>query len=87
MIIEIVNHDPYQQKPSRTACAVLLRLLLVFGVAVAGGWIFASRTCFISVEQRYAAEGADMQEQFDQLVFGIPEQVTRVPSISFESCA
>jgi SMODS-associating 4TM effector domain len=52
--------------------------------AVAGVWIFLSRTWFSSVEQGLAAKAADIQEQFDQLVFAMPPQVTRVPSASME---
>ena len=52
--------------------------------AVAGVWIFLSRTWFSSVEQGLAAKGADIQEQFDQLVFEMPARVTRVPSASME---
>ena len=55
--------------------------------AVAGVWIFLSRTWFSSVEQALAAKAADIQEQFDQLVFGMPEQVTRVPAASMEEIA
>jgi hypothetical protein len=52
--------------------------------AVAGIWIFLSRTWFTSIEQGLAAKAADIQEQFDQMVFGMPEQVTRVPVASME---
>jgi hypothetical protein len=52
--------------------------------AVAGVWIFLSRSWFSSVEQGLAAKAADIQEKFDQLVFAMPIQVTRVPSASME---
>ena len=52
--------------------------------ALAGVWIFLSRTWCSSVEQGLAAKAADIQEQFDQMVFGMPEQVTRVPGASME---
>jgi predicted pore-forming effector associated with SMODS systems len=55
--------------------------------AVAGVWIFLSRTWFSSVEQGLAAKAADIQEQFDQLVFDMPAQVSRVPSASMEEIA
>lgn len=55
--------------------------------AVAGVWIFLSRTWFSSVEQNLAAKAADIQEQFDQLVFAMPAQVTRIPSASMEEIA
>jgi hypothetical protein len=52
--------------------------------ALAGIWIFLSRTWFSSVERGLAAKAADIQEQFDQMVFGMPDQITRVPSASME---
>ncbi len=55
--------------------------------AVAGVWICPSRTWFSGVEQGLAARAADIQEQFDQLVFAMPAQVTRVPSGSMEEIA
>jgi hypothetical protein len=55
--------------------------------AVAGVWIFLSRTWFSGVEQGLAAKAADIQEQFDQLVFDMPAQVTRVPTASMEEIA
>lgn len=55
--------------------------------AVAGVWIFLSRTVFSSFEQDRAAKAADIQEQFDQFVFKMPVHVTRVPSASMEEIA
>jgi hypothetical protein len=52
--------------------------------AIAGVWLFLSRTWFSGAEQALAAKAADIQEQFDQLVFGMPTQVTRVPAASME---
>jgi hypothetical protein len=55
--------------------------------AIAGVWIFLSRTWFSTVEQSLAAKAADIQEQFDQFVFSMPAVVTRVPSASMEEIA
>ena len=55
--------------------------------ALAGVWIFLSRTWFSSVEQGIAAKAAEIQEQFDHVVFAMPEQVTRVPSATLEEIA
>jgi SMODS-associating 4TM effector domain len=52
--------------------------------AIAGVWIFLSRTWFSSVEQGLAAKAADIQEQFDQMVFDMSARVTRAPSASME---
>lgn len=52
--------------------------------AIAGVWIFLSRTWFSSVEQGLAAKAAEIQERFDQWVFDMPELVIRVPSASIE---
>lgn len=52
--------------------------------AIAGIWIFLSRTWFSGVEQNLAAKAAEIQERFDQWVFGMPELVTRIPSASIE---
>lgn len=52
--------------------------------ALAGVWIFLSRTLFSSAEQERAAKAADIQEQFDLRVFKMPHQVSRVPSASME---
>jgi SMODS-associating 4TM effector domain len=52
--------------------------------ALAGVWIFLSRTWFSSIEQDLAAKAADVQEQFDQHVFGMPARITRVPTASIE---
>lgn len=55
--------------------------------AVAGVWIFLSRAWFSSVEQGLAAKAAEIQEQFDQMIFNMPAQVTRVPTASMEEIA
>lgn len=58
--------------------------LAVLVAGVAGIWIFLSRTWFAAREQTEAAKAAQVQELFDQFIFGMPEQVTRVPSASLE---
>jgi len=63
--------------------AVVPQAAVIVG-AIAGVWIFLSRTWFSSVEQNVAAKAAEIQERFDQRVFGMPELVTRVPSASIE---
>ena len=63
--------------------AVVPEAAVVVG-AIAGVWIFLSRTWFSSVEQNLAAKAAEIQERFDQWVFGMPELATRVPSASLE---
>ena len=63
--------------------AIVPKAAVVVGAA-AGVWIFLSRTWFSSVEQDLAAKAAEIQERFDQWVFGMPELVTRVPSASRE---
>jgi hypothetical protein len=66
--------------------AVVPEAAVVVG-AIAGVWIFLSRTLFTSVEQDLAAKAADVQEQFDQRVFAMPDLVTRVPAASIEEIA
>lgn len=56
----------------------------VFVGALAGVWIFLSRTWFRSIETEHAAKAAQVQEAFDQAVFDMPAQSTRVPSASME---
>jgi hypothetical protein len=63
--------------------AIVPEAAVVVG-AIAGVWIFLSRTWFSSVEQNLAAKAAEIQERFDQWVFGMPELATRVPSASME---
>lgn len=62
---------------------VVPRAAVVVG-ALAGVWIFLSRTWFSSVERNLAAKAANIQEQFDQYVFSMPARVTRVPAASIE---
>lgn len=52
--------------------------------AVAGVWIFLSRTVFIGFERRRAAAGAAVQEQFDLLVYKMPEIALRDPQVTPE---
>lgn len=65
---------------------ILPRAAVVVG-AIAGIWIFLSRTWFSSAEQARAAKAAHVQEQFDQLVFGMPDRVRRMPAASMEEVA
>jgi hypothetical protein len=52
--------------------------------AIAGVWIFLSRTVFVGFEQKFAAKGAELQEQFDSYVFGMPQLALREPRITIE---
>ncbi|MGW5080097.1 S-4TM family putative pore-forming effector [Micromonospora echinospora] len=55
--------------------------------ALAGVWIFLSRTWFSTAEQKLAAKAAAIQEHFDHWVFGMPEKVSRAPSVTIEEVA
>lgn len=66
--------------------AVVPEAAVVVG-AIAGVWIFLSRTLFSSVEQDLAAKAADVQERFDQRVFAMPDLVNRVSAASIEEIA
>jgi hypothetical protein len=55
--------------------------------AIAGVWIFLSRSWFSRKEQDLAGKAAGIQERFDRWVFGMPELATRVPSASIEEIA
>lgn len=55
--------------------------------AVAGVWIFLSRTIFKAFEGKNAAQGAAVQEDFDRLVFDMPPLATRVPRPTPEDVA
>lgn len=63
--------------------AIVPEAAVVVG-AIAGVWIFLSRTWFSGVEQNLAAKAAEIQERFDQWVFGMPDLTTRMPSASME---
>ncbi len=52
--------------------------------AVAGVWIFLSRTVFLGVERKKAAAGASVQEQFDLLVYSMPDIALRDPYVTPE---
>jgi hypothetical protein len=67
--------------------AVFVPTLAVVVGAVAGGWIFLSRTIFSSLEAVRAAKAASIQEDFDLLVFGMPEIATRDPRATPEELA
>jgi hypothetical protein len=65
---------------------ILPRAAAVVG-AVAGIWIFLSRTWFSSAEQARAAKAAHVQEQFDQFVFAMPDRIRRTPAATIEEVA
>lgn len=52
--------------------------------ALAGTWIVASRTIFVTCEKRYAAKGAIVQERFDAQVFGMPATDFRAHAVTPE---
>lgn len=52
--------------------------------AVAAAWIFLARTVFVTVERQYSAKGAEVQEQFDLLVFSMPQLALRSPRVAPE---
>ena len=52
--------------------------------AVAGVWIFLSRTVVLGFERKKAAAGASVQEQFDLLVYDMPEIALRDPYVTPE---
>lgn len=62
------------------------RAAVVVG-AVAGVWVFLSRSIFKTFEGKFAAQGAAVQEEFDRLVFGMPPLATRVPRPTPEDLA
>lgn len=52
--------------------------------AVAGGWIFLSRTLFNWFDRWYSARGAVVQEMFDEYVFGLTNLPRRSVQVSPE---
>jgi len=52
--------------------------------AVAGVWIFLSRTVFLGFERKKAAAGASVQEQFDLLIYEMPDIALRDPYVTPE---
>lgn len=67
--------------------AVIVPKAAVVVGAVAGIWIFLSRTIFKTFEGKLAAQGAAVQEDFDRLVFDMPPLATRVPRPTPEDLA
>jgi hypothetical protein len=67
--------------------AVFVPSLAVAVGAAAGGWIFLSRTVFRSFETVRESKAASIQEDFDLLVFGMPELATRDPRATPEELA
>lgn len=55
--------------------------------AIAGVWIFLSKTVFLATERRMAARAAAIQELFDVTVFKMPELTTRSPMPTLEDIA
>ncbi|WP_457134745.1 S-4TM family putative pore-forming effector [Mycobacteroides abscessus] len=55
--------------------------------AVAGIWIFLSRTVFNELERRDTAKAASIQEDFDVLIFGMPQLACRDPHPTPEEIA
>lgn len=66
--------------------AIVPRASVALG-AVAGVWIFLSRTVFAAKEEALAAKGAAVQEEYDQAVFAMPDLALRKPQISLEDLA
>lgn len=52
--------------------------------AVATVWIFLSRTIFVGGEHGHSSKGAEVQEQFDVLVFSMPQLALRDPRVTPE---
>lgn len=52
--------------------------------AVAGVWIFLSRTVFLGFERKKAAAAASVQEQFDLLIYDMPDIALRDPYVTPE---
>lgn len=67
--------------------AVFMPSLAVEVAAAAGLWIFLSRTVFKTFEATREAKAASIQEDFDLLVFGMPEIATRDPRATPEELA
>lgn len=41
--------------------------------SVSYAWVFLARTLFVAREHRHSSRAAEVQEQFDALIFGMPE--------------
>lgn len=67
--------------------AVFVPSLAVAVGAAAGLWIFLSRSIFKSFEAAAESKAASIQEDFDLLVFGMPEIATRDPRATPEELA
>ncbi|KKC00362.1 S-4TM family putative pore-forming effector [Mycolicibacter arupensis] len=67
--------------------AMFIPVAAVSVAAVAGVWIFLSRTVFNALESKRAAQGAAVQEDFDRLVFAMPLLATREPRPAPEDIA
>lgn len=67
--------------------AVFIPAAAVIVGAMAGIWIFLSRTVFKALEAALTAQGAAVQEDFDRLVFAMPALGTRKPRPTPEDLA
>lgn len=61
--------------------------LAVAASAVAGAWLFLGRTWLLVRQTTITSQAAAIQEQFDLLVFGMPEIATRTELPSLEQIA
>lgn len=61
--------------------------LAVWSGAVAGLWLFLGRTIVVLIQASTTAKAAATQEQFDFLVFGMPQSIERSTLPSLESIA
>jgi hypothetical protein len=52
--------------------------------AIAAVWVFFARTLFFTIERRQSAKAAEIQEQFDLLLFAMPQLAPRDPSATPE---
>jgi len=67
--------------------AVLWPPLAVAASAVAGAWLFLARTFLLQRQTAITAQAAAVQEQFDALVFAMPDQAKRSILPSLEAIA
>ena len=65
--------------------AVVVPVLATTVGAIAGLWIFLSRTVFIGFEKRRAAEAASVQEKLDFTIYGMPDSGARSSMPSLEA--
>ena len=68
---------------SPVACLTWPKTAVVWG-GITALWIFVGRTALSQLEKKTSAKAAGVQEMFDVLIFGMPEQGKRTPSPSLE---